>query len=1057
MADTTATKNIQVKFTVISKGAPGFEKATNKMTKSIRNVNKEGMKFRVMTSGMRRIIGAVRNEILIVTFALVGFVRAISNTIKNANKLQSSLVGLQSVARNTGASMKEATDVAKKLADTGLLSVSQASASLKNLLATGIGLPKATELMYAFADSAAFNRQGSLSLGEALEGATEGYKNMLSMKVDNAGITKNLSLMEKDYANAIGKTVGVLTEMERRQAHYLGILKEAKMFENDRLSVMGLLSGQLSKLNTVMFNMSAAIGRTLQPAITVFVRQLVIVAKQTKLWVEVNKDLIQIQIMGFVRAFSTGIGMVISSLKMLLGVFGKIITVFPNFTNSIFPAFLAALAIMKVRTMILTATMGKLAKAISNVFVATRFMGLAGGLTAVLASTQLLFIAIFAALVLLFTGIKKLLVYLDRQRVVLLELNILRRKELQLIKEKNDEQNQENTSELRSIQNKINLNGRLQDLVDKEEELITKIRERSRLQRRIALQESEMAIRAMMLEKGAKEAYKKFATKRTSTEIGRTRRGVPIVHHEYEIESLDLSKMTEREIMNRGRLNNLSTQQLDIMIKLREEHVKQNAIRKFVLGDIERAEVFVDVIEREEKGVKKLITAMRRQIVLGKLSSDFEKDKQKLSYKYMDNINKINEYEKVSTEIRKEAQKINRELYEDDKKRLAILNKLEIAEEKRKKVAAIEEVNAAIRNSMQITKNQMALDDSVSAGRREYIRIQQEYELRLKAINKEQGADNKLVKEAIALAKQRREQQIEGIEPDKPPSTFEERLGDIGKKYRKASQIAGMVGGASGAAMAIRIEKDLYDELLREKMEYGMSREQMERDHLSKMQGLNLNYFEALKNQLKQEATLKSSYQAMALEGYKHLTNITENISRAFFDGEVRRQLTLKKVTGSIAYEVLAIQLDVLKQYAIAKITQFVAETAGQMALGNVVRAAFASKAVAGYAVLAGVAGAAAGEARSRAAEHISGGNDTGVITDTTGGAGTRKYGSTTQLPAQNITIAPSVTINSGGGSIMVTGGGVEVLEREIAEMVVKTVENAVRSQEIDLVGVGRR
>lgn len=57
-------------------------------------------------------------------------------------------------------------------------------------------------MMNRFKDSAAFGRQSSLSLGEAVKSATEGIKNENSILVDNAGVTKNVSMMWEEYADA---------------------------------------------------------------------------------------------------------------------------------------------------------------------------------------------------------------------------------------------------------------------------------------------------------------------------------------------------------------------------------------------------------------------------------------------------------------------------------------------------------------------------------------------------------------------------------------------------------------------------------------------------------------------------------------------------------------------------------------------------------------------------------------------------------------------------------------------------------------------------------------
>ena len=98
------------------------------------------------------------------------------------------MIGLSSVAAAFGESQSEARMAAEQLASDGLLTVTEAAAGLKNLLASefNLSLDQAVELMEGFKDSAAFNRQGTLEYGQAIIGATQGIKNMNSIMVDNA-------------------------------------------------------------------------------------------------------------------------------------------------------------------------------------------------------------------------------------------------------------------------------------------------------------------------------------------------------------------------------------------------------------------------------------------------------------------------------------------------------------------------------------------------------------------------------------------------------------------------------------------------------------------------------------------------------------------------------------------------------------------------------------------------------------------------------------------------------------------------------------------------------
>ncbi len=959
------TQDVRIRFSVVTKGAPGFEKATQKMTKSLGRLNKEQLRFRVMTAGLRRNIGALRNQILIVTFALAGFVRAISNTVKNANKLQAALVGLQSVARNVGESISGASKVAKDLAATGLVSVTQASASLKNLLATGIGLDKATDLLYAFTDAASFGRQGTLSLGEALEGATQGYKNMLSMLLDNSGITRNLSLMEKEYARTIGKTVGVLTEAERRMAHYVGIMKDAKMFEGDRLKLMGLLTGQLSKLSTVMFNLSAAIGRVLQPALTVLVRRLVLITKQTKLWVDRNKELIETEVLHFLGVFNATLQSIVTILRTLFMILGKIYTTFPVFIRSLLPALATVAAGMKlIKLTSISASIGvaKLTHTFRFLFRVVRRFGIVAGVVAFLTKPTLLLVA---AVALLFAGIKKLVSFLDRHRRAMLELNRSREKELRLIREKNEAKIQEISSELESIQIKINLKGRIQDLVDKEGDLIEKIKERSRLQRISLIKEAESRTRAILQEKGVRAAIEKFVTPpvvRTSIFGVPTGRKLGIGRGGITAELEQLARMSESDIMEKARLRGTPTGELDNILRAVESKLEEFAARKLELKIVEPAKLLVEIMEKADEKLRELIATTNRSRTLTQVSNEVIKKELQLYWKRNDAIDAVNASQSKNEDLKKTAIHV----------------------------------------------------------------IQQEYD------------------EALKLLRVKKDE-----------LTFLEKLAEIDKKFRKAERVTAVTGSTRGL---MDIERQRYQDVRDLLIEHKMDVTQIEENHLLKMYDLSLRDFERKKELLRRETTLRAKFKLTGLEADKHIANIMENISTAFFREEIRRQLTLQKVTGSVAYEVLAVQLDALKQYAQAKSMQFAAEVFGQLSMGNIALAGYAAKAAAGFGALAGVASAAAGEARSRASEHIAGGGVTDAdVTEVAGGAGGRNYGVTTQLPVQNITIAPSVTINSGGGSIMVTGGGAEVLEREIAEMVVKAIEDSVRSQEIDLVGVGRR
>ena len=221
--------------------------------------------------------------------AALGF--GMKAAIDASNEMSNAMIGLNTVAKAFGQNAEEAKDAAASLAKDGLMSVKSASNSLKNLLAAGFNLPEAIKLMNAFKDAAAFNRQGTLAFGDAIEGATQGIKNQNSIMVDNAGITKNLSIIleEAGYtAQDLGK---VATDTGVRMALFNGILKEASAFQGDASRAAEQLSGKQAILATQLFNMKAAIGDALAPAFTELLKRLTPIVENITIWVKENPKL----------------------------------------------------------------------------------------------------------------------------------------------------------------------------------------------------------------------------------------------------------------------------------------------------------------------------------------------------------------------------------------------------------------------------------------------------------------------------------------------------------------------------------------------------------------------------------------------------------------------------------------------------------------------------------------------------------------------------------------------------------------------------------------------
>lgn len=227
---------------------------------------KDADSFRLRINGIERAIQEYSATASAV--AAVGF---FVSAIKQAEAYQGSLRGLGSIARYAGEDIGAAMQKASELSADGLLTVQDAATALKNLLSRGFSLDEATRMINAFKDSAAFGRQASLSLSEAVKTATEGIKNENSILVDNAGVTKNVSVMWKEYAAAQGISVDKLTIAQKRQAELNGVLREAEGVAGNAALASAGLTGKVAALGKAAQDFKVQLGQALMPAAEMFV------------------------------------------------------------------------------------------------------------------------------------------------------------------------------------------------------------------------------------------------------------------------------------------------------------------------------------------------------------------------------------------------------------------------------------------------------------------------------------------------------------------------------------------------------------------------------------------------------------------------------------------------------------------------------------------------------------------------------------------------------------------------------------------------------------------
>jgi phage tail tape-measure protein len=113
--------------------------------------------------------------------AIIQFGKA---AVRASSDLSNAMTGLQSIAEGSGRSFEQANKFIQEYISDGLVPATNAVTAYKNLLSRGYDTEQIENIMTRLKDAAAFGRQASYSLGDAVTSATEGLKNENSVLVN---------------------------------------------------------------------------------------------------------------------------------------------------------------------------------------------------------------------------------------------------------------------------------------------------------------------------------------------------------------------------------------------------------------------------------------------------------------------------------------------------------------------------------------------------------------------------------------------------------------------------------------------------------------------------------------------------------------------------------------------------------------------------------------------------------------------------------------------------------------------------------------------------------
>lgn len=232
-----------------------------------------------------------------------------------ANNLANSYRGLGVVAKAFNVDTEQSVDLADELADRWGLNKGMLADTIKTYLSLNLSLEETEKIITATADAAVYNKQAHLNWDQAIKQVAEGIKAGNSNLTDAAGITTNLSVMQDRYAKSIGTTAAKLTESQKVQAAYNGMLEEGAIFAGNADSAMTGYTGTQATFNSTLQEARTELGEAFLPVMQELLEMVTPLIKEFSLWASENEDVI-----AGLAAAAISVGGLITVLTSLIAV-----------------------------------------------------------------------------------------------------------------------------------------------------------------------------------------------------------------------------------------------------------------------------------------------------------------------------------------------------------------------------------------------------------------------------------------------------------------------------------------------------------------------------------------------------------------------------------------------------------------------------------------------------------------------------------------------------------------------------------------------------------------
>lgn len=244
---------------------------------------------------------------------ITGFLRS---SVTEFNKLEKTLLGLQATAKLTGNSFEALKKSVQTLSSDGVLSIDQASTSMKTLIAQGIQADKAFQLLDAAKKVSSFNN----IVGDAGQGVADFVK---FLQTGSAELAENMDPSIIKVVKSLGGYAKVSSDATAKQKLINAVIEKGGKLAGDYEKFLNSGAQAQVRFDGATLALSQTLGQKLQPAFTAIINGL------TKV-VTFFTDLIgsMDSVTAAVLAFSTTGFLAIASFAkgaaLLPGVFGGI-------------------------------------------------------------------------------------------------------------------------------------------------------------------------------------------------------------------------------------------------------------------------------------------------------------------------------------------------------------------------------------------------------------------------------------------------------------------------------------------------------------------------------------------------------------------------------------------------------------------------------------------------------------------------------------------------------------------------------------------------------------